>query len=453
MIKPALFLISMFLYCCNAIAAERQPIEFACLSGPSMPDYQYLERAIKPVIESLGYRLLIHQYAGDLAVEKIRRKVVDGDCGRAGMFRERFDLDLIQVRPAFRTASISVWGPKKYTSAAQKHPETLRLGYLSGPYFEKVVKDLGFKPYKAFESVAALLAAFDDQSVDIILTYDATLLTTGNGHASQNKAIKLKQIAAIPVYLYLQPARRFLEEPLSRAIRQTKKATPYSVRIDQALPVGGEKEIIFGCSIAKSSEVFPVIEGFYRQLFHKLGFDFKMIALPRAREIAELNRGALDGSCGRENIEPFISSKNLQMIDVPIAEVTFDVLALSAQGKIKSLSQLPPDSTVAYVRGSEKLKKVLQTTSHLKLIRVTTPDIGMKMLAAKRIDYFVGANATYTDVIERSDFNVPFYTVFSLAKMTMYPYVHVQHKGLVSDMELEMRRFLVENQRRFLFEY
>ncbi len=418
-----------------------------------MPDYRYLESAIKPVIEKLGYSLLIHQYAGDLAVEKIRRKVVDGDCGRAGMFRERFDLDLIQVRPAFRTASISVWGPKRYAAAAQKHPETLRLGYLNGPYFKKVVSDVGFKPYKAFESVATLLAALDDQDVDIILTYDATLLANRNGHPKQSEVIKLKQIAALPVYLYLQPERALLERPLSDAIRQTKKATPYSVRIDQALPVRGEKEIIFGCSIAKSSEVFPVIEGFYRQIFHKLGFDFTMIALPRAREVAELNRGALDGSCGRENIEPFTSNKNMQMIDIPIAEVTFDVLALSAQGQIKNLSQLPTGSSVAYVRGSEKLKRVLQATSNLKLIRVTTPDIGMKMLAAKRIDYFVGANATYTEVIERSDFNVPFYTVFSLGEMIMYPYIHVRHARLVGDIELEMRRFLVENQRRYLLEY
>lgn len=414
-----------------------------------MPDYQYIRSITSPVFKNHGYTLTIKNYSNKETLKNIKNRTLDGDCGRPAFFNKRFGLNLHKVEPAFRTAVLALWAIEK--TAAAVTPENLRVGHLtSATLFAESARQAGYTNLKAFNSYKAMLSALKNKSIDSIATYEAAI----HPHQDKYNLIKIKQLAALPIFLYLQPDLKHLSNDLAKAISQRKTVAPYSVNTNQPLPTKrNNNEMIFGCSSSKNSQIFKTAESFYGSVFKEMGYTLTMVALPRAREIAELNKGILDGTCARGNYPPFNQSANLIKLKTPIATVTYEVIATTPQPPFQHPADIPKGKRIAFVRGSPIADKLLEKHPAKNRIPVTNVDIGMKMLAARRIDYYVDFYESYSEILHNENFSTAFFSISNFDPTPLYPYINKRHQHIKNTLEAEINAQLSDDNRiRMLFD-
>ncbi|BFM16039.1 hypothetical protein R50073_22220 [Maricurvus nonylphenolicus] len=405
-----------------------------------MPDYQYIESIINPALKQQGYNLTITPYTNQEAVTKLKNQSLDGDCGRPGFFTKRFDLNLIQIKPAFRNAILGIWAPKNTNNKASS-PEQLRIGYVKNALlFAEAAKQAGYKHLIKYDSLIGIIEAIQQGEIDSVVTYQAAIYP----HSQKLGLVKIKQLAVFPIYLYLQPKLAHLSEPLAQAIGQRKQHKPYILNDNEPLPQTGDRELLFGCSVSKNSRVFKIADKFYSKIFANLGYTLTMVALPRAREIAELNKGVLDGTCARGDHTPFNQNDQLRKLNTPIASVTYEIIATKPQAPMHQYSDIPTDKRVAFVRGSPIVDDILSYHPAHNRIPVTNVAIGMKMLAANRVDFFMEIYESYSEVLENESFSASFFSVSNFSPIALYPYINKRHQHLREDIETEIANQLAK---------
>jgi|GEM_PF-6843339 len=167
----------------------------------------------------------------------------------------------------------------------------------------------------------------------------------------------------------------------SIATAAERKSLHLSCASSPDLPKLQVNTILLSCALPQNHQLFARLEQFYRKTFHALGFGFTMASVPRAREIAELNSGRVDGTCGRTAIPPFSNHPHLKRVATPIGRYTPQLLTNNHQNRIQSLKDLAPGYKLAYIRGSEGIEVLQKKHPELQLIALTNTEIALKMLA------------------------------------------------------------------------
>ena len=178
-----------------------------------------------------------------------------------------------------------------------------------------------------------------------------------------------------------------------------------------------------------------------------------MIQLPRDRERAELLVGNLDGTCARGDVAPYNRSDNLIKLQPPITEITLRVYSSEPMKPVTDLSQLPSESTVAYVRGTKLAHLVLRKVPHLKVVDVTSAELGIKMLAAGRVDYFFGLSSVSDYVLNHLDIRKMLFVASDLQPIPLYPYINKRHKALHSPLQSYFSENLTEHSDQVVIPY
>ncbi len=433
-------------------AAESKSLHFSCNSSPDMPDYQYIDSIIRPVLSKAGYSVSITQYTPKQALDLLQNQKVDGDCGRVPVFNQVTNLNLIRVDPAFRNGTLAIWGRQALYDQLRDNPSSIKVGFLANTAQEpRLLKSLGYEDNQGYDSINNMVDALLDGDIDVLITYGATMV--GREQQLQQAGIKkLRHLMTFPVHLFLQPRHRSIAQQLSKAISEYKSQTPYVLFGDDPLPSLRENTILFSCAVPQKHPQFDELEQFYRQVFNLLGYGFTMASVPRAREVAELNSGRVDGTCGRTALPPFSNHPHLIQIATPIGRHRPQVLTNHFQQQIQSLKDLDPDKTLAYVRGSEGLSDQ-HFPAGLKRIPVTNADIAIKMLAAGRIDYFIDTPLTIEASLKRLSINRPLYHSSVMQQAEYFPFLHKRHSNLVGPMAEQMRDQLAAMERTYIVDY
>lgn len=199
--------------------------------------------------------------------------------------------------------------------------------------------------------------------------------------------------------------------------------------------------IIFSCSISAASPNFNLVKGLYRDVFERLNYDFDMVALPAARENIELPAGNYDGTCGRSDNPAFIEA-GLIKIEPPLSRLMLQLIAINAAPHIKTMADIAPDSTVAYIRGSSSAASTLKKQPHIKSYMLTTHDSALKMLAANRIDFYLHSSMEKGDVYFEPKVNRHLHVVLSWEAHRLYPYLQAKHKKIQAEFQAELTRQL-----------
>lgn len=217
--------------------------------------------------------------------------------------------------------------------------------------------------------------------------------------------------------------------------------------------MGGRPIIVFGCSVSANNQYYEQAESFYRKVFTKLGYRFSMLSLPRTRELAELKKGQLEGSCGRRFSPPYAVFPELVRVPVAIGTLSQVLLSRDATPGIPSLSDLPDGKRIAYVRGGITATEFVNQYPNLDPIAVVDAEVGIKMLAAGRVDYFLGISITTRDVLTRLHFDQKIYQHVQMNKLEIYPYLAPKARYLVEPLENAIKQQLLEQQKDYLFEF
>ncbi len=229
------------------------------------------------------------------------------------------------------------------------------------------------------------------------------------------------------IFLLLSQVSFSMSEPLDGVSQTPWVSLPASL-------VKQDKRIVFGCSIPSESKYYKLGEDFYRKLFKQLGYGFKMIAMPRGREVAELLNNNLDGTCGRRKDAPHPIFSTLERLPMPIIVLSYELLSRDPYPDIRYLDELPAGKILAYVRGGAVAQDILDKQLHINVFKVLDAEVGIKMLAGGRVDFFFGISASINDVLSRLEFKHDIHRKRLAEKHEIFTYLIPSRKYMVESM-------------------
>jgi len=172
--------------------------------------------------------------------------------------------------------------------------------------------------------------------------------------------------------------------------------------------------------------------GFYNKLikesFSRLNIDARVIYLPSARAIRNVDQGIDDGTMLRiEGIDK--KHKNLIRVPIPLLRFKFVAYSLNKNIKISSWESLKPYS-VGVIRGWKIYEKNVNVDNTKNLTMVTGVELLFKLLTNNRSDIvlFEQNRGTWWN----KHLNTQAYQIGEpLAEKDMFIYLHKKHKALI----------------------
>lgn len=175
-----------------------------------------------------------------------------------------------------------------------------------------------------------------------------------------------------------------------------------------------------------------------------LEYDFTVRSEPDMRALAMAARGESDGICLRpKHYMEHFSINSLIRIDVAIIHINVQIFSHQQGLSITPSTQLSSHGkTVSFRRGNYWAEHYLKTQEGVTYFDVTESSTGLKLLAARRIDYFVGFEPTITQLMRNEDYQRNIYLSGTLRRVALYAYINKKHKSLVRPLREQLTRLL-----------
>ncbi|GAA5317827.1 MAG: hypothetical protein AseanaTS_30340 [Candidatus Pelagadaptatus aseana] len=410
-----------------------------------MPDYQYALGIYSRFFDRHGYDFEMVSAGPAEIVRLLSSGEVDGDCARAESFGERMgSLPLIKTEEPLRQAYIGAWTTKQKWRPDLlnvEHRSTLRFGFVRGIIFlQQLTSSMGFDQVVELDSTEQGVEQLKAGKIDVWLDYEAVF--GGVRSQSLDHDIRLVgALASLPVYPYLLQQHRELVPLLSDEIAMLARQEPYQHHRKKVGDEGGGRgrPIVFVCSLAREVPVYDQIYSNYSQAFAALGYRFEMIHLPILRAEAELLSNRVDGSCGRA-ADFFKIWPEIVKVAEPVMPVTIQAWSRNVSLQVGGRDSFRGKGyRVGVVRGTHTIKHLLMQYGQKHLIHVTSPIIGMKMLAAGRLDIFVDSATSVRSVVQRMGINQPLYMVGNLHHLDVYPALRPGLEALAQPLARELK--------------
>ncbi len=413
----------------------RPTITFVCDARPDQSTHQVALTFLTEIFDGLGFRY-IQKHAGiEDAISQLRHGEVDGDCGRIAGFTENSGLsNYVPIGPAYTQVVFSRW----YIHSQDKPRNELKVGYTANALMLKShLLKMGYRELYPIVTEVGSIERLRSGDFDLVVHYDRAMdfLKTSNDYLDVKRT---DSFVTLPIRPYMTKAT---VAKLGRKWDLIAKDI-FQKRLEKSsiadLPKRHEGKIIFSCSLHAESSFYKELDLRYTHLFGELGYSYQQVSMPRTREAHELSWGNIDGVCGRTKSHAQHQPNSVR-VGIPIYKSKVRVWSLSAVDDIHSSEDLTPDRRVAYVRGTTFLKNTLKGYDG-QLVPVFDMMTGIKMLVANRIDYLVGFDAIYQNLVADTIFQAPIYGVGSLDSVDVYPFLHQSRSDVAERLEALLRR-------------
>lgn len=413
----------------------RPTITFVCEARPEQPNYKVAMEYLTDVFDQLGYRYIQRHVHTVEAIRSLKVGEVDGDCGRLDGFLEASDLkDYVAIGPAYSHASFSRW----YMSPPTMAREHQKVGYNSNAILlKKHLLAMGYKRFFPIDDQADLPRLLLNGEIDLVVNYEKSMSFITQ--SDEYKKIKSSDsFMTLPVRPYMHKSlveefgERWLDASNEAFKRMEVTVTPVVIK------ESSETKIIFSCSLHAKTKLFKFFEATYSVLFKKLGYGFEQISMPRARETHELSSGKVDGSCGRTMVHESHQPNSIRVKEA-ILETNIRIWSRIPYGEINSIEEIPVKKSLAVVRGTTYFDKKLEAYNG-NVVQTPSMEAGVKMLAAGRVEYLVGFEISFQNLIGETIIESPIYAVGKLDSLKIYPYFHQRRSGLALELEKIMQK-------------
>lgn len=202
-------------------------------------------------------------------------------------------------------------------------------------------------------------------------------------------------------------------------------------------------KIRFLCGLNANSYFYSSYSQLYKEAFANLDYDFEMLQRPLKRVTADLSRGAADGDCGRVgSLSELLNHDKLIRVDAKIARLHAGIWTYNPSIQAISEKDLTSQAyRIGVLKGSLLLRAKL-TSLALKFEELDSPEVGLKMLYAGRIDLFIATNVKVDATLElEPDIQTP-KNVGDLLTLDIYPYLNRRHRSLAAPLANELNRLL-----------
>ncbi|MGH1372900.1 MAG: hypothetical protein ACRBBW_12730 [Cellvibrionaceae bacterium] len=408
---------------------ERPKLVFSCPTTPGERGFQYFERIHRELFDEMGYDFELRSQARQDVIRLLKEGAIDGDCGRHKRFVELSGLDnVVRSNTPLRSVVFSLWqreGGSKETARSQltiAHQKNLL-------FLTPALETMGFKSVVLADSSDALIRGLIRGDFDAFVHYD----TAAEANRKTLETLDIKnqgQVISLPIYTYFQKKHKGLLKEYSERLKRKLNAKPFKPPHDPHIPTPKGNEILFTCSIPADSPRFRQLSWIYGKVFKAQGHSFKMVSVPRARESVELKRQRVSGSCARA-VSFIKQTPNIVGLDVHVANSVLQLWSRTIKEKFSTLGELPTGSSLAYVRGTHAIETLLASqTSNLRYVEVPNTSVGIRMLDAGRLDYFVGFRANTAEIIHSLSTRNDLFVVGELEGEPVHPILTEHHSAL-----------------------
>ncbi len=219
--------------------------------------------------------------------------------------------------------------------------------------------------------------------------------------------------------------------------------------ISALLPISAQlqarESLLFTCAKdTTEGPSFSYYRNLYERAFDNIGYDFSIVSEPDMRALTMAATGQSDGICVRPSayMEQF-GIADLIKVKVLIAEADMQIwshnkdLLITRQTPLSSIGRV-----ASFRRGNYWAKQYLADQEGIIHFDVTTSSTGLKLLAAQRIDFFIGFEPIIGSILSDELLEGKIYAVGTLHRVKLYPYLHKKHSNLIPALELQLKELL-----------
>lgn len=200
-------------------------------------------------------------------------------------------------------------------------------------------------------------------------------------------------------------------------------------------------QITFSCWVPPQFTAYGEMEALYRDAFDALGYDFQMQHRPTQRSLQEAINGITDGECIRTgNVLERGPEFPLARVDVLLVSADLEVWSLDEEVRIGSLDDLlESDYSIGYPRGAEAIPELIARHRIDNAHPVASTEVGLRMLAAGRIDLYVEAGTVIRLTLRELELPQTPHSAGVLMRLDGYPYLNRRHQDLLPALTRELR--------------
>lgn len=420
-------------------ALKRPQIVFTCLTQPNQLGFQHFERIHREIFDDMGFEFRLEHSDKEHALAGLKSGKFDGDCGRHSEFVELTGLDhLIRASHPFRVVSFNLWyGPN---TPKDKPRQTLSVGYNNNLIFIRpILERMYFQELRGLQNETDIISGLVDESLEATISF-GTAMEPFREKLAEKGISNEGPILSVPIYSLLHSKHTALVDDYNRRLKQALIDKPFKPPFSARIPSRQVNEVIFSCSVPKDSPQFALLELVYREAFEALGHKFRLISLPRVRETAELHRQNIGGSCGR-TASLLATNPEITGIDITAAYADLRVWSSNPDESFAAIADIPPHSRIGYVRGSTAVENdgPLDNNPQLTFLGVANTAVGIKMLDAKRIDYFLGFKINTINILTSITTRNTIYSAGDISGKRIVPILTEQWSHLATDLESELK--------------
>ena len=438
-------LIWCLLLTCSAAFANTPKLTMVCSAHQDSLGFKYSQYILEKSLAELGYQLTLLPVTAQEAIQALNTGNIDGDCARLGSFLKLTKLqNYLQSSQAISSIIHAAWSNHKahlrdLNLAVTSRSIGTTKGYitaLSHPVTALTIKS----------STQAGVAALNKGEIDIWLDYSLAIQALPEKQQPRYSKILMSQ----PVFPILHKRHKQIMSQFEQQLLKHALETPFRVFREMHHPVTDSNlkrdkdTIVFVCTIDPTSILYKEAYDFYNSVFKQLNRKFVMRYAPPARAVLDLINGQADGTCGRTIwLEKLWPNADLIRINTPISYNSYQAWSHDPNFIVNNFDDIAEKKyRAAYKRGYLNITHFTADRNDLDLMTVSQISHGLKMLAAKRIDIFIGHNIEITKSLRGESINSPLYLVGEILKEPSYVYLHGRHKALSSEFALVFRENL-----------
>lgn len=210
--------------------------------------------------------------------------------------------------------------------------------------------------------------------------------------------------------------------------------------------------ITFSCWVHPDVPAYSRLEQLYRESFAALGYAFVMHHRPNQRSLMEAESGQTDGDCVRtHDYTEQNPDSRLIVVDTLLAQATLEAWSHHDGLTLSSTEDLYREEwRIGYERGHVAVQALINRHALPAVIPVVNSRSGLKMLAAGRIDLFIGTSVSIRQTIEQLDLPGPIYPAGDLMVLRGHVVMNERHQALAPRFAHELSKRLPESGMNFV---
>ena len=427
-------------------SAARETIRFSCATETNSVTHDYIEFVYAQFFDRLGYEFELITTSADHANQLMLSGAVDGDCAHTQPFElSPTAKNYLRVQAPVGSITLGAWSNRPildYFKTSSNTPRLLKVGYEKGLFVAaEIIHRYSLENTVSLSNTQEGLNAVARGDIDIWIDKVRNM---------ELRIYKKRPPHMVPlyshlVYPYLHKKHKALLQPFNELTDKKVEETSYESFLSSSyrteLLKNSGKIMHFGCAVKPSSPAFQSVFKIYRNAFKALGYDFYMSYLPTARDASNVKSGLLDGSCARSSTFIEIQADNIVAIKTPIANTQVRVWSLSPDTEITNLDEVARSgASIVIITGLVNLEERLKNYPDINISRVTYPEQGLKLLASRQVDLYIGAKELVLHALKTTQINQPLYDVGLILEETLFPVLNKKHSAIAEALTRELNK-------------